>query len=114
MIKMIEFDEGVWVPEECCAMTNPTTSGGKSVPYVVEIPCEGSEHCTGECSECVIQKIMNDYARCTGQAAGLENMHAETVECARQEDAPVYEGDREVDQWVRLSDVERIISKYLT
>ena len=36
MIKMIEFDEGVWVPEEYCAMTNPTTSGGKSVPYVVE------------------------------------------------------------------------------
>ena len=23
MIKMIEFDEGVWVPEECCTMTNP-------------------------------------------------------------------------------------------
>ena len=22
MIKMVEFDEGVWVPEECCTMTN--------------------------------------------------------------------------------------------
>ena len=72
MIKMIEFDEGVWVPEECCTMTNPLTSGGKSVPDDVEMPCEGSETCTGECSECIIQKIMNDYARCTGQTAGAD------------------------------------------
>ncbi len=68
MIKMIEFDEGVWVPEECCAMTNPTTSGGKSVPYVVEMPCEGSESCTSDCDNCIIQIIMNEYALCTGQA----------------------------------------------
>ena len=67
MIKMIEFDEGVWVPEECCAMTNPTTSGGKSVPYVVEMPCEGSESCTGDCGNCIIQIIMNEYALSTGQ-----------------------------------------------
>ena len=67
MIKMIEFDEGVWVPEECCAMTNPTTSGGKSVPYVVEMPCEGSESCTGDCGNCIIQIIMNEYALYTGQ-----------------------------------------------
>ncbi len=64
MIKMVEF-EGVWVPEECCTMTNPLTSGGESVPDDVEMPCEG---CTGECNECVIQRLMNDYARCTGQA----------------------------------------------
>ena len=57
MIKMIEFDEGVWVPEECCIMTNPATSGGESVQDDVEMPCEGSESCTGECSECVIQKL---------------------------------------------------------
>ncbi len=67
MIKMVEFDEGVWVPEECCTMTNPITTCGKSVPDDVELPCEGSESCTGECNECVIQRIMNDYARCTGQ-----------------------------------------------
>ena len=67
MIKMSEFDEGVWVPEECCAMTNPTTSGGKSVLYVVEMPCEGSESCTGDCGNCIIQIIMNEYALYTGQ-----------------------------------------------
>lgn len=68
MIKMIEFDEGVWVPEECCTMTNPTTSGGESVPDDVEMPCEGPESCTGDCDNCIIQIIMNEYALCTGQA----------------------------------------------
>ena len=28
---------------------------------------------------------------------------AEVAERAKQEDAPIYEGDKEVDQWVRLS-----------
>lgn len=74
MIKMVEFDDGEWVPEECCTMTNPLTSGGESVPDDVEMPCEGSENCTGECSECIIQKIMNDYARCTGQAGADTNL----------------------------------------
>ena len=66
MIKMIEFDEGVWVPEECCTMTNPLTSGGESIPDDVEMPCEGSESCTG-CGNCIIQIIMNEYALYTGQ-----------------------------------------------
>lgn len=38
---------------------------------------------------------------------------AEIVECANQEDAPIYEGDKEVDKWVRFSDVEDAINKYL-
>ncbi len=38
---------------------------------------------------------------------------AEVAESARQEDAPIYEGDKEVDQWVKLSDVENAINKYL-
>lgn len=38
---------------------------------------------------------------------------AEVSECAKQEDAPLYEGDREVDCFVRLSDVEKTIDKYL-
>ena len=38
---------------------------------------------------------------------------AEVAERAKQEDAPIYEGDKEVDQWVRLSDVEEAINKYL-
>lgn len=68
MIKMVEFDEGVWVPEECCTMTNPATSEGESVPDDVEMPCEESESCTGDCDNCIIQIIMNEYALCTGQA----------------------------------------------
>ena len=38
---------------------------------------------------------------------------ADVAESARQEDAPIYEGDKEVDQWVRLSDVEDAINNYL-
>ena len=38
---------------------------------------------------------------------------AEVVECAKQEDSPLYEGDKEVDSFVRLSDVENSINKYL-
>lgn len=67
MIKMVEFDEGVWVPEECCTMTNPATSGRESVPDDVEMPCEGSESCTGDCDNCIIQIIMNEeghYEKC--------------------------------------------------
>lgn len=36
---------------------------------------------------------------------------AEVAESARQEDAPIYEGDKEVDRWVRLSDVEDAINR---
>lgn len=38
---------------------------------------------------------------------------AEVAESAKQADAPIYNGDKEVDQWVRLSDVENAINKYL-
>ena len=38
---------------------------------------------------------------------------AEVGECAKQEGAPIYEGDKEVDMWVRLSDVEDAINKQL-
>lgn len=38
---------------------------------------------------------------------------AEVAEYAKQEDAPIYEGDKEVDMWVRLSDVEKAINKHL-
>ena len=68
MIKMVKYDEDIYVPEECCTMTNPVTSGGKSEPDDVELPCEGAECCTGECQKCIILKIMNEYAVCTGQS----------------------------------------------
>lgn len=35
------------------------------------------------------------------------------VERAKEEDAPAYEGDKEVDQWIRLSDVENAINECL-
>lgn len=38
---------------------------------------------------------------------------AEVNECAKQEDAPIYEGDKEVDYFVRLSEVNAAINKYL-
>lgn len=38
---------------------------------------------------------------------------AEVTECAKQEDAPLYEGDKEVDCFVRLSDVNDAINKHL-
>lgn len=38
---------------------------------------------------------------------------AEIAECARQEDSPLYEGDKEVDCFVRFSDVEKSINKCL-
>lgn len=38
---------------------------------------------------------------------------AEVAERAKQEGAPIYDEGKEVDQWVRLSDVENAINKYL-
>lgn len=38
---------------------------------------------------------------------------AEIIEHAKQENKPIYEENEEVDQWVRLSDVEDAINKYL-
>lgn len=35
------------------------------------------------------------------------------VERAKEEDAPIYDGDKEVDQWIRLSDVENAINECL-
>lgn len=38
---------------------------------------------------------------------------AEVAECAKQEDSPLYEGDKEIDCFVRLSDVNNAINKHL-
>ena len=63
MVRMVKYDEDAYVPEECCTMTNPQTSCGTSVPDDVCMPCEGGDLCDGDCSGCVIQKIMNEYAK---------------------------------------------------
>lgn len=56
---------------------------------------------TSECEKCVQNAVTNFSVA----------LLAEVAECAKQEDSPIYEGDKEVDQWVRLSDVESAISK---
>lgn len=63
MIEMIRLENGDFVPKECCTFTNPATSGGESYVDDVDIPC-GAD-CGKDCSECVIQKIMNEYAALT-------------------------------------------------
>lgn len=42
----------------------------------------------------------------------IEKLLDEVTKCAIQEDAPIYEGDKEIDMWVRLSDVKAAINKY--
>mgnify|MGYP003290183745 FL=1 len=61
MIEMIKLEDGNYVPKECCTTTNPRTSGGKSYVDDVELPC--GENCDSDCCSCVIQKIMNEYAK---------------------------------------------------
>lgn len=63
MIEMAKLDDDTYVPKECCYYTNPLTS--ESEIDDVDMPC-GAD-CEGECSRCVIQKIMNEYAALTGQ-----------------------------------------------
>lgn len=38
---------------------------------------------------------------------------ANVAQCAEQENKPIYEKGKKIDNWVRLSDVENILSKYL-
>lgn len=54
------MDDETYIPRECCTMTNPATSNGKSEIDDVDMPCGAG--CNGECSICVVQKIMNEYA----------------------------------------------------
>lgn len=64
----MELFEGDYIPKECCSFTNPRTSGGKSVVDDVNMPC--SQGCEDNCKECIIQRILNDYAKLTGQVKG--------------------------------------------
>ncbi len=38
---------------------------------------------------------------------------ANVAQCAEQENKPIFEKGRKMDNWVRLSDVENVLSKYL-
>lgn len=64
-VRMIKDDNCHYVPLECCTMTNPLTSGGISEIDDVDLPC-GSD-CSKDCNNCIIQKIMDEYAEITCQ-----------------------------------------------
>lgn len=59
-VDMVQLEDGDYVPRECCTFTNPATSGGKSYVDDVDMPC--AENCDNECSKCIIQRILNEYA----------------------------------------------------
>lgn len=63
MIKMVEYD-GHYVPEQCCTMTNPITSGGESLADDCDMPCGD---CCGDCDTCVTQMLFDEYAKVTNQ-----------------------------------------------
>lgn len=65
VIEMIKLDDNTYVPKECCTITNPATSGGISFVDDVDMPC--GANCENECSSCIIQRIMNEYAKITKQ-----------------------------------------------
>ncbi len=64
-VQMLKDDDGNYVPRDCCTMTNPATSGGVSEVDDVDLPC--GVGCGMNCEECIVQKIMNEYAEITGQ-----------------------------------------------
>lgn len=64
-IEMVKDGDGHYVPLECCSMTNPATSGGVSMIDDIDLPC-GSD-CGNICDTCIVQKIMDEYAKVTGQ-----------------------------------------------
>ena len=63
-IQMVSF-EGNYFPRVCCSVTNPLTSQGQSEVDDIDLPC--GQECEDDCDKCILQKIMNQYARITGQ-----------------------------------------------
>ncbi len=66
IIKMVKLDDGAYVPESCCIVTNPVTSGGVVSVDDVNMPC--GMDCHLDCKNCVVQKVFNEYAKITRQA----------------------------------------------
>lgn len=64
-VQMIKNDGGHYVPMECCSMTNHRTSNGISEIDDIEIPC--GLDCGKDCNNCIIQRIMDEYAEITKQ-----------------------------------------------
>lgn len=88
MIEMIQIDDGSYVPRECCTVTNPITSYGKSEVDDIDLPC-GAD-CGSECSECIIQKIMNEYAALENQATRAKTLIANMAEVIRENRQDIY------------------------
>ena len=65
-VQMVKYDDGHYLPMECCTMTNPLTSGGMSEIDDIDLPC--GQDCEKDCNNCIIQKIMDEYAEITMQA----------------------------------------------
>lgn len=65
MIEMVQMEDGSCVPKEWCSFTNPLTSGGKSEVDDIDMKCFGD--CGGECENCDLQKLFNEYAELSGQ-----------------------------------------------
>lgn len=81
-----------------CLIKNKPTSGYQMLQESVDMAIEALKNKEGEKNAVINYSVA---------------VLADVAESARQEDAPIYEGDKEVDQWVRLSDVEDAINKYL-
>lgn len=58
-VKMIKIEDGCYVPEKCCSFARSFETGFLEIDDI-SLPC-GAD-CGGQCQNCVIQEIMNDYA----------------------------------------------------
>lgn len=56
--------------------------------------------------------IATNILRARADKRAFNNMISEIKECAKEEDTPIYLGDKEVDCFVRLSHVLEVIDKY--
>lgn len=84
-------------------------------PDLAQYMLDSMKHGTGQrhyiCLEDALAAVDNASKAYKRHISGL--IH-ELSECAIQTDCPVYEGDKEVDMYIRLSDVIRLINKYTT
>lgn len=58
-VKMIKLEDGNYVPEQCCSYARNFETGILEIDDI-DLPC-GAD-CGGQCQNCVVQDIMNDYA----------------------------------------------------
>lgn len=117
MIKMIMVDEDFYVPESWCTVTNPRTSGGKRYVDDVDMMCVNGEGCKdGDCNNCELQALFNDYARLTGQLERqltIEQMREMMATNGRVEGVV----DISIDELVHCGEIEslfNLLSKELT